>query len=172
MTLVCNKQQTTSMEQQDLFIKMALHAWEINSKRTTAVFDSYTDEELFREIAPGKNRVIYLLGHLTAINDRMLPLLGLGERAYPQLDEAFLSSPDRTVASLPSAKELREYWTKSNETLNSHFSRVSAAEWFQKHTQMTDEDYAKEPHRNKLSVVINRTNHLSFHLGQLALIKK
>jgi len=151
---------------------MALQAWETNSKRATTIFNGFSDEDLFLEIAPGKNRVIYLLGHLTAINDRMLPLLGLGERMYPQLDEPFLSSPDKTVAALPSAKELREYWTKSNEILSGHFNRLSAGEWFQKHTQMTDEDYAKEPHRNKLSVLMNRTNHLSFHLGQLVLIKK
>jgi len=160
------------MDQQNLFVKMGLQAWEINTKRATALFSGFTDEGLFQEIAPGKNRVIYLLGHLTAIHDRILPLLGLGERLYPQLDEAFLSNPDRTVADLPPAKELREYWTKNLEVLGGHFSSLSAEEWFQRHTQMTDEDYIKEPHRNKLSVLMNRTNHLSFHVGQLVLIRK
>ena len=35
----------------------------------------------------------------------------------------------------------------------------------------TDEDFAKEPARNKLSVLLNRTNHLAYHLGQLRLLK-
>jgi len=85
------------MDQQNLFVKMGLQAWEINTKRATALFSGFTDEGLFQEIAPGKNRVIYLLGHLTAVHDRMLPLLGLGERLYPQLDEAFISNPDEEI---------------------------------------------------------------------------
>jgi hypothetical protein len=160
------------MDQQELFIKMALQAWEINLKRTNAIFDSLSDEELYQQIAPGKNRVIYLMGHLTAVNDGMLPLLGFGDKQFPQLEEPFLVKPDRTVAEIPSPKELREFWTRSNDALSSHFSRLSAGEWFQRHTSMTDADFAKEPHRNKLAVLINRTNHLSFHQGQLVFVKK
>jgi len=37
---------------------------------------------------------------------------------------------------------------------------------------MTDEDLAKDPGRNKLSVLINRTNHMAYHIGQLVLYKK
>jgi hypothetical protein len=159
------------MNREDLFIKMALHSWEIHIKRTNSVFDSLTDEQLLREIAPGKNRVIYLLGHLTAIHDLMLPLLGLGSRQYPQLDDIFISNPDKAVKDLPPAKELRAYWTTTNEQLSQHFSKLPADEWFQKHTLISAEDFAKEPHRNKLNVLINRTNHLAYHLGQLVLVK-
>jgi len=35
---------------------------------------------------------------------------------------------------------------------------------------VSDEDFSKEPHRNKLNVIINRTNHMSYHLGQLILL--
>jgi hypothetical protein len=31
---------------------------------------------------------------------------------------------------------------------------------------------AKEPHRNKLNLLMNRTNHLSYHLGQLVLLQQ
>jgi hypothetical protein len=37
---------------------------------------------------------------------------------------------------------------------------------------MTEEDFEKEPGRNKLSVLINRTNHMAYHLGQLVLLKQ
>jgi hypothetical protein len=30
------------------------------------------EDQFKREVAPGKNRVLYLLGHLTAVNDAML----------------------------------------------------------------------------------------------------
>ncbi len=160
------------MTQQELFVKMALHAWDINTQRTVKAFDGFTDEALFTEIAPGKNRVIYLLGHITAVHDMMLPLLGLGDRLYPQLDEAFITNPDKAVKEIPSPAQLRKYWANINEVLSSKFNSLTATEWFQKHTSISGEDFVKEPHRNKLSVLLNRTNHLSYHLGQLVLAKK
>ena len=33
------------------------------------------------------------------------------------------------------------------------------------------EDFIKEPHRNKLNVLLTRTTHLAYHAGQLALLK-
>lgn len=160
------------MTQQELFIKMALQAWEIQLKRTNAAFDALSDKDLYLEIAPGKNRAIYLLGHLAAVHDMMLPLLGFGNRLYPQLDEAFISNPDKTVKTLPDPAVLRRYWVHVNEVLAQKLNSTGSDEWFQKHTLMSDEDFAKEPHRNKLNVLINRTGHLAYHLGQLALLKK
>lgn len=159
------------MNQQDLFISMTLQAWHLQVKRATAIFDSFTDEGLNAEIAPGKNRVIYLLGHLTAVNDMMLPLLGLAETHYPQLEEPFIKQPDKTISDIPSAKDLRKYWADSNVLIDKTFASLSAEEWFKKHTAVSEEDFAKEPHRNKLNVLLNRTNHLAYHIGQLVLIK-
>jgi hypothetical protein len=42
----------------------------------------------------------------------------------------------------------------------------------QKHTAVSDADFAKEPHRNRLSVVLNRAGHVQYHLGQLVWFKK
>jgi hypothetical protein len=141
-------------------------------KRATAVFDRLGDEELFAEIAPGKNRAIYLLGHLSAVHDMMLPLLGLGERQYPFLDAAFISNPDKSIPDLPKVEELRGYWKSINEVLADKFRMLQPEEWLQKHTAVSDEDFAKEPHRNRFSVLLNRTGHVQYHLGQLALLKK
>ena len=33
--------------------------------------------------------------------------------------------------------------------------------WFARHESMTDADFEKDPTRNKLAVLVNRTNHLS-----------
>ncbi|MBS1566282.1 MAG: DinB family protein, partial [Bacteroidetes bacterium] len=81
----------------DLFVKMSLDAWNQQLQRMNKTFSNFTDEELQLEVAPGRNRVIYLLGHMAAVHDRMLPLLGLGDRFYPQLDEAFIANPDKTI---------------------------------------------------------------------------
>ncbi len=160
------------MSQQDITITMALKAWETHVKRLNTLFDGLTDEELFTELAPGKNRAVYILGHLTAVNDMMLPLLGLGQREFVHLDEAFLTHPDRTVKDLPPVPEIRAHWTKSNETLSGSLKRVTTEDWFARHNSVSEEDFAKEPHRNKLSVLLSRTNHLASHLGQLVLLKK
>ncbi|HXS35984.1 MAG TPA: DinB family protein [Flavipsychrobacter sp.] len=158
--------------EQDLFVKMALQAWDQHIKRVNSFLDSVPDNHLSTEIAPGKNRVTYVLGHLTAVHDAMLPLLGLGERQYTHLDEAFINKPDKAVENLPSAEELKTFWNNANNTLTNKFNSLSAEEWFQKHTQVSEEDFAKEPHRNRLNVLINRTNHLAYHLGQVILAKK
>ena len=102
----------------------------------------------------------------------MLPLLGLGERQFTQLDEAFIDNPDREIADLPPVNQLRAHWLEINGVLAKQFAALTASDWFQKHTLVSDSDFVNEPHRNKLSVVITRTNHVSFHLGQMVLVKK
>ena len=150
---------------------MVLDAWHTQVKQTDDLFNSLLDEQLFREIAPGKNRGIYLLGHLTAVHDRMLPLLGLGDQRYPNLYKTFVESADKTVSDLPTTEDLRNYWKETNNILSENFSKLSIAEWFQRHNAVSETDFAKEPHRNKLNIIINRTNHLASHLGQLLLLK-
>lgn len=160
------------MNQQELIIKMALDAWNTHISRTDKLFNELTDEQLANEVAPDRNTGIYLLGHLAAVHDAMLPLLGLGEKLYPQLEDIFIKNPDQSGLEKPVTKDLRNYWLKVNKKLSQYFNQLTADEWFQKHTAVTTEDFAKEPHRNKLNVLINRTNHLANHLGQLVFLKK
>jgi hypothetical protein len=159
------------MNSNQIVIKMIFDRWYAQIKNFDAALNSITDEQLQKEIAPGKNRGIYLLGHLIAVHDDMLILLGLGDKLYPELNEPFIKSPDKTVNQIPSAKELRAYWSKQNEVLAQKFDSLQPDEWFQKHTAVSDEDFAKEPHRNKLNIIITRTSHLSYHLGQFVLLK-
>ena len=89
----------------EIMIKMVLDRWYTLIKNFDTVLDSITDEQLQKEISPNKNRGIYLLGHLTAVHDDMLPLLNFGEKLYPSLSEPFIKSPDKAISKLPSAKE-------------------------------------------------------------------
>jgi hypothetical protein len=130
-----------------------------------------SDEQIMREVSPGRNRGVYLLGHLTAVHDKMLPLLGMGEPLYPELYELFVTSPDKAKAEIPPISALKLSWKKVNSALAEHFLTITPAEWFQKHNAVSEEDFAKEPHRNKLNLIINRTNHLANHLGQLVFLK-
>jgi hypothetical protein len=160
------------METQQLFVKMALDAWNTQSSRTDKLIKDLSDEALSAETAPGRNTGIYLLGHLTAVHDAMIPLLDLGEKLYPQLETIFLRNPDKSGLEKPSTEDLRIYWNTIQAVLGNHFNQMLPSDWFSKHTTVSHEDFLKEPHRNKLSVLINRTNHMAYHLGQMAYLKK
>lgn len=160
------------MTSQKLSVQVAINSWRLVVERANKIFSSLADDQLLKEVAPGKNRLIYLLGHLTAIHDAMFPILGLGERLHPELDAIFVSNPDKAGTDLPTAGELKQYWNEVNGKLLSQFASLSADEWLQRHYAMSEEDYAKDPTRNRLAVLQSRTNHLSYHLGQIALALK
>src|SRR6202162_3878740 len=90
------------MTSQQLSVKVAINSWKLVAERAGKTFSNFTEDELLKEVAPGKNRVIYVWGHLTAINDAMLSILGLGPRLHPELDAIFVSNPDETATQLPS----------------------------------------------------------------------
>ena len=96
----------------ELFIKMAIMAWDTHIDRMNKLLDELTDEQLAAQTATGRNTGIYLLGHLTAVHDRIIPLLGVGERLFPQLEELFVTSPDKSGLSFPSVTELKKYWNQ------------------------------------------------------------
>ena len=160
-----------TLTQQQLFVKMALSAWESQNKSLENLVSTLTDEQLSNEIAPGRNTGVYLLGHLVTISDRMMPLLGFGEPLYPGLENIFLRNPDKSGLEKPSVNELKEYMKAVNTKLFQHIRSTTIEEWFAKHTAISAEDFAKEPQRNKLNVIINRTNHMANHLGQMLLLK-
>ncbi len=160
------------MEVQELFVKMALTSWYDQLNRSGKLFDSLTDGELEQHVAPNRNTGKYLMGHLTAVHDGMIPLLGLGEKLYPELELPFIKSPDSAQTNGMKISELRASWAKVNQTLSSKFEDMSTEEWFDRHNSVSPEDFIKEPHRNKLNVLLSRTNHLSYHRGQLIFLQK
>ena len=151
---------------------MVLNTWHSTIKRADALIETISDEEMNNEIVPNRNRGVYLLGHLAAVHDMMLPLLNFGELQFPELSSSFIRTPDDANNDKFTVKELRKYWKDANANLAKQLDGLSPEEWLEKHTSISEEDFAKEPHRNRLSVIISRTNHLSYHLGQLVLIKK
>lgn len=155
----------------ELFVKMAVDAWNTQNARLSNMLETLSDEQLSAETAPGRNSGTYLLGHSVAVNDGMLPILGFGERLYPELDEPFLKNPEKSGLEKPSLAQLKEYWYKVNSELAKHIANMKPEDWFQKHNSVSAEDFAKEPHRNKLNILINRANHQSYHLGQIAYLK-
>jgi hypothetical protein len=151
-------------------IANALAVWNTNIARAEKLFFSLQKDQLETEVAPGKNRLVYLWGHLTAVHDRMVDLLGFGERVNPSLDAIFITAPDRSKDA-PDASEIRSSWEKINQRLAEGFAQLTPEQWLAKHSAVSAEDFAKEPLRNRLAILLSRTNHLSYHLGQALLAK-
>jgi hypothetical protein len=152
-----------------VYVALGLKAWKTQIDRADKLFGPLSPDEVLREIAPGRNRMLYLWGHLTAVHDAMLPLLGLRDRLHPDLDVAFVSNPDKSRAGIPSHEQVRLAWNGVNAELWKGFETMASSDWVQRHSAVSEEDFAKDPSRNRFAVLLSRTNHLSYHLGQAVL---
>jgi len=159
------------MANEQLLIRGVLQVWKFNEDRIDKFFRALSEEELQHEIMPGRNRLIYLWGHIAAVNDTLFPLLGLGPKMYPELDTMFLANPDRAVQEIYSGHEVGRAFGEIHRALGTAFTSWTTAEWLEKHTSVSDEDFASEPHRNRFTVVASRNTHMAFHFGQAILTK-
>jgi hypothetical protein len=159
------------MTNEELLANVAVNSWKLVVGRLDKILSSLGDQDLEKEVSPGRNRILYLVGHLAAVHDRMFPLLGLGDRLYPGLDAEFLDNPDRHVAPGTAPAEVRRVWAEVNTKLTAAFELLRPEQWLEKHTSVSEEDFKIDPLRNRLAVLMNRTNHASFHIGQIRLVK-
>lgn len=155
----------------ELFVNTVVTSWKQIANRIDERLTPLNDEQFEKQVAPNKNRLFYLLGHLTAVRDRMLPLLAIGERMHPELDQAYITNPDRTIPDPLSAADLKKAWREVNSAITSAVEKFSADDWLKKHTAVSNEDFMKEPTRNRLAVFLSRTTHASFHTGQIILAR-
>ena len=161
------------MENQiELFVKIAIDAWNSQLARTNELINNLTADQLHGQVSPGRNSGIYLLGHLTAVHDALFPLLGFGQKLYPEMENIFIKNPDNSGLEKPSVAEVISAWKAVDLKLSQEMAALTPEDWMQRHTSVSEEDFKKEPHRNRLNVLVSRTNHLSYHRGQLIFLKK
>jgi hypothetical protein len=158
------------MASDDVLIQTAISSWEQIIKRVGTLCLSCSEAQLLVEVAPGRNRILYLWGHLIAVNDAMFSVLRLGGRLHPELDAVFIAQPDRSVP-LPTSAEIAKYWEDVHNELLSRFKTLSAKEWIERHGNVSPEEFGENPTRNRLTVLLGRTNHVSYHFGQMMLAK-
>jgi DinB superfamily len=152
-------------------IQNAINNWNSEQTRFNKVLDKITDEQLLQEIAPNKNTGIYLLGHLMVVADAMMPLLGFGEAKHGNLFDAFVKMPDKSGQTFPTAIVVRKMYVDVLDTLNEAIKNMPLEEWLSRHNSVSAEDFVKEPHRNKLSVLMSRAIHHAYHGGQIAMLE-
>jgi hypothetical protein len=159
------------MLNEETLVAGAIATWNSNLDRANKLFCGLDETALQQQVAPGRNRLVYLWGHLAATHDRMLHLLGIAERVHPEFDAIFLSSPDR-ASTLPSVDVIRGWWAEVNQRLDAGLRELTLNHWVARHAAVSDEDFANEPLRNRFSILITRTNHLAYHVGQATLATK
>jgi hypothetical protein len=156
------------MEKDNIAVKLVLSGWKNGQDKIQKDLLILSDEKMAIELMPGRNKVSWIVGHLAAVHDSLLTILGIGDKINENYYEYFIHDDSRFEA--PSISQIRDYWNETSERLNDAMAKLSVAEWFGRHTLVSAEDFAKEPHRNKLNVLLTRTYHIHYHYGQFALV--
>jgi len=114
--------------------------------------------------------VLYLWGHLTAIHDAMLPLLGLRERLHPEFDVAFVSNPDRSRPTFLRTNRFAGMERRQCRIVEG-FENMSWPDWVQRHSAYRKK-ISRRMLRESLRGPAEPHEHLSYHLGQAVLALK
>ena len=160
------------MTPEQTLVDAALCGWRSNMNRASKFFGSLTPVELELEVAPARNRPVNIWDHLTALNDAIFPLLGFGQRRYPEFDNTFVSPVDCAVLQIPGGPELNQIWVELDQVLWAEFQKLSPSEWLKRHQGISAEDFVREPHHNRYASLLGRTGHLAYHYGQAILAKR
>jgi hypothetical protein len=74
----------------------------------------------------------------------------------------FLSNPDKSIQPTVSGQSLKAAWQEINQKLWDGFLKFSASNWAQRNTAVSEEDFKREPHRNRFTILPGRTAHLAY----------
>ncbi|MBS1979358.1 MAG: DinB family protein [Bacteroidetes bacterium] len=152
-------------------LDICLLQWDAYQKYMEKELSTISPDHFNKPIVDGGNSPSWILGHLVDTDDALLPLLGIGQRLYPDLKSIYHHERGTNQQGHLSKEELTERWRKVSKALDSAFQSWTEADWLSKHTAVSEEDFAKAPQRNRLNVMLSRVSHKASHLGQIALAK-
>jgi hypothetical protein len=153
-------------------LDICLLQWNMYNTRMQKVFDTISDENFQKPVTPNGNSPSWLLGHLVDTDDGLLELFGIGSRLHPELKTIYHHERGTNQSGHLTKAELRNKWNSISSKLESAFKSWSERDWMSRHTAVSEEDFKKEPHRNKLNVMLSRVEHKASHLGQIAMQPK
>lgn len=152
-------------------LQICLLQWYALNKRLLKTLNSIQPENFNKAIVPGGNSPSWIIGHLVEADDTLLTLLGIGQRLYPELSKIYHHEKGTNQSGHLSQAEIKDRFTKVSAELDKAFKTWSEAEWLMRHTAVSEEDFKREPHRNRLNVMLSRVSHKASHLWQIALQK-
>ncbi len=153
-------------------LQICLLQWDAFNKRMQKVIDSIDDENFNQPIVANGNSPSWLLGHLADTDDKLLELFGIGKRLFPELSSIYHHERGTNQQGHLAKAELTSKWNLIVAELDTAFKKMTEADWLSRHMSVTEDDFKKEPHRNKLNVLLSRVTHKASHLGQIAMQAK
>jgi uncharacterized damage-inducible protein DinB len=150
-------------------LEICLLQWDAFNRRAQKMLESISEENFNRPIFAGGNSPSWLMGHLADTEDALLELFGIRKRMFPELAKIYHHEKGNNQTGHLSKVELTAKWNEISAELDRAFKAMSESDWHGRHTAVSEEDYKKEPHRNKLNVMLSRVTHKASHLGQIAL---
>jgi len=158
------------MHTENSLIDAALRGWKSNVERVGDLFGTLSPEQLEQQVTPGKNRLIYLWGHLTAVNDGSCRCLALANGFIRNSTQC--SFRNQTIHRTHGDGSISQVGMGQDqpEALGRIFE-VLAVGLAGRHTAVSEEEFKREPKRNKFTVLLGRTAHMSYHVGQAMLAR-
>ena len=153
-------------------LQICLLQWDAFNKRMQKVIDSIDDENINQPIVANGNSPSWLLGHLADTDDKLLELFGICKRLFPELSTIYHHERGTNQQGHLTKAELTSKWNLIVAELDTAFKKMTEADWLSRHMSVTEDDFKKEPHRNKLNVLLSRVTHKASHLGQIAMQAK
>ncbi|MBY0432487.1 MAG: DinB family protein [Cyclobacteriaceae bacterium] len=153
-------------------LDVSLLQWDTYHKRMQKMFDTLNEDKYMQPVMPGGNSPSWLLGHLVVTDDALLELLGIGKRLFPELDKIYHHERGANQDHHLSKQELKEKYLQISAALSDGIKKMTEAQWLDRHMAVSPEDFAKEPHRNKLNVLLSRVSHKAHHIGQILMQPK
>jgi DinB superfamily len=153
-------------------LDICLLQWEAYNRRMQKTLDTISEESFNKPVVPDGNSPSWLMGHLADTDDALLELFGIRQRMFPELAAIYHHERGANQAGHLPKEELMTKWIAIVAELDRAFKRMSEKEWHGRHMAVSVEDFKKEPHRNKLNVMLSRVTHKASHLGQIAMQAK
>ena len=152
-------------------LDICLLQWDTYNNRMQKLLDTISNENFNKPVAPGANSPSWILGHLVDTDDKLLELFGIRSRLFPELEKIYHHERGANQAGHLTKDQLITQWKAILAELNRAFKSMSESDWHGRHVAVSEEDFKKEPHRNKLNVMLSRVSHKASHLGQIAMQK-
>jgi DinB superfamily len=153
-------------------IEICLLQWDALNRRMLKMLEATSDKNFNTPIVPGGNSPSWLYGHLADTDDLLLELFGIRQRLHTELSKVYHHDRATNQNNHWSKDELMTKWKDIVAELDKTFKAMSEADWHARHRAVSEEDFKKEPHRNKLNVMLSRVTHKASHLGQVAMQRK
>jgi hypothetical protein len=152
------------MASDEVLIQTAISSWEqVTKARRHTMFELFRGATISRSRAWRKPHFVPMgTPHRRKRCD--VQRLAAGRAATPGIGRRLHRAPNRSVPA-SNLSEAANCWEDVHTELLSRFKTLSPKEWLESRGSLSPEEFERNPTRNRLAVLLGRTNHASYHFG-------